>query len=152
MPHGAAVWYSGSPLQLDFGEVDDQKGALLVEAEPGLPAQVTAVPLTSGKRLVTLKGSLDQVLARATEVEDAYVKVELAESARVGLADEVRAAISGAVDVTLQSTAPRTSDQERRRRRRLDPRDAFHEYLTDVESVDERVEALFIELLDEVSA
>ena len=152
MPHGAAVWYSGSPLQLDFGEVDDQKGALLVEAEPGLPAQVTAVPLTSGKRLVTLKGSLDQVLARATEVEDAYVKVELAESARVGLADEVRAAISGAVDVTLQSTAPRTSDQERRRRRRLDPRDAFHEYLTDVESVDERVEALFIELLDEASA
>ena len=37
MPHSSAVWYSGSPLQLDFGEVSDQKGALLVKAEPGKP-------------------------------------------------------------------------------------------------------------------
>ena len=28
MPHSSPVWYSGSPLQLDFGEVNDQKGAL----------------------------------------------------------------------------------------------------------------------------
>ena len=44
MPHSGAVWYSGSPLQLDFGEVDDTKGVLLVEAEPGLPAKVTSMP------------------------------------------------------------------------------------------------------------
>jgi exonuclease SbcD len=152
MPHSAAVWYSGSPLQLDFGEVGDQKGALLMEAEPGLPARVTALPLTSGRRLATLRGTLEQVLARTSEVEDAYVKVELTESARVGLADEVHTAIPGAVEVTLHSTEPRLSQQERQRRRRLDPSDAFHEYLKEGDSVDERVEALFAELLGEASA
>lgn len=150
MPHSAAVWYSGSPLQLDFGEVDDQKGALLIEADPGLPARVTAVPLTSGTRLVTLRGSLDQVLARADEVQDTHVKVELDEAARVGLADEVRAAIPGVVDVILLKTA-RKPGGEKKRRQRLAPIEAFHEYLVDSNTEDAKLEALFAELLDEVS-
>ncbi|MEA1903530.1 MAG: exonuclease SbcCD subunit D, partial [Actinomycetota bacterium] len=106
MPHASAVWYSGSPLQLDFGEVADQKGALLIEAEPGLPVTVTAAPLTAGRRLVTARGTLDEVIARADQFADAYVKVELLEKARVGLADEVRAAIPDAVEVILESDEP----------------------------------------------
>lgn len=150
MPHGAAVWYSGSPLQLDFGEVDDQKGALLVNAEPGKPSQVTAVPLTSGRRLVTVKGTLEQVIAQAPDVEDAYVKVELDESPRVGLADEVRAAVPGAVDVVLRKDEGRKPSNERNRGR-LEPTDAFHQYLADNGVEDKKVEALFSELLDEAT-
>jgi exonuclease SbcD len=148
VPHGGSVWYSGSPLQLDFGEVDDRKGALLVEATPGLPSKVTAVPLTSGRRLVTLRGTMEQVLAGADEVDGAYVKVELIEKARVGLSDTVRSAIPGAVDVTLLKPAP-TRSRTIESRRAISPRDAFHRYLEDNNVGDEKVEALFAELLDE---
>lgn len=151
MPHGAAVWYSGSPLQLDFGEVDDQKGVLLVEAEPGIPAKVTSIPLSGGRRLMTLRGSLDQVLGRADSVGESYVKVLLDEKARVGLADEVRAAIPNVVDVKLMS-----SDREHTRKR--DDRtsvtgpEAFQRYLTESGVEDARLVDLFREILDEVSA
>ena len=150
MPHSAPVWYSGSPLQLDFGEVADQKGALLVKAEPGRPAAVEELPLRSGRRLMQLSGTLEQVLARADETEDAYVKVILQESARVGLADEVRAAIPGAVDVVLKTAAAGRPIRESRRS--LKRTDAFHRYLADRGVNDPAVEKLFSELLDEVAS
>jgi len=148
MPHSSAVWYAGSPLQLDFGEVNDQKGALLVKAEPGRPASVEELPLTSGRRLISIKGSLGQVLTRADEVGDAYVRVILQEAARVGLADEVRAAIPDAVEVVLESPDQRRA-QEPQSRQGLDPVEAFNRYLADREATDPRVESLFAELLDE---
>ena len=149
MPHAGAVWYSGSPLQLDFGEVDDTKGALLIDARPGLPSQVTSVPLTSGTRLVTMAGTLDDITSRADEVLDAYVRVELQEKPRVGLADEVRAAIPGAVDVVLD--APESVRHDTENRQSLQPVEAFHNFLEDKTKDDPAVEALFAELLDEAS-
>jgi exonuclease SbcD len=147
MPHSSPVWYSGSPLQLDFGEVADQKGVLLVEATPGLPAKITTAPLSGGRRLVTVRGSLDEVLARANEVADAYVKVELVEKAKVGLADLVREAIPDAVEVVLDSNEPEIPRSEKRRG--LEPVDAFARYLAEKGVEDPRVEDLFAELIDE---
>ena len=147
MPHSSAVWYSGSPLQLDFGEVADQKGALMVTAEPGRPASVAELPLRSGRRLLAIAGTLEQVLARAGETGDAYVRVVLHEPARVGLADQVREAIPDAVEVVLDNPAePRQSAESRQS---LEPVEAFSRYLADRDSADPRVEALFAELLDE---
>ncbi len=151
VPHAGAVWYSGSPLQLDFGEVDDRKGVLLVDAGAGKPSRVTEVPLSAGKRLVTVKGSLEEVLDHADRVEGAYVKVILTESARVGLADEVRQAIPGAVDVTLaapHNTGPDAGNGQDL----LGPREAFRHYLEERGAVDEAVVGLFAELLSEVDA
>ncbi len=147
MPHSSAVWYSGSPLQLDFGEVADQKGVLLVEASPGLPAKVTAVPLSEGRRLKTIRGTLDEVLARSDDVTDAYVKVVLVEKARVGLSDEVRAAIPEVVEVVLESSEPVRRESESRQK--LKPTEAFHRYLTEKGVEDPLMESLFAELLDE---
>ncbi|HJQ78125.1 MAG TPA: exonuclease SbcCD subunit D [Acidimicrobiia bacterium] len=149
MPHASAVWYSGSPLQLDFGEVADQKGALLVKAEPGRPASVEELPLRSGRRLVSLTGTLEQVLARADEARDAYVRVILQETARVGLADEVRAAIPDAVEVVLDN--PSKPIPAREPRQGLEPTEAFARYLADRDSADPRVQKLFAELLDEAA-
>jgi len=151
MPHGAAVWYSGSPIQLDFGEVDDQKGVLLVAAAPGLPAKVTSIPLRQGKRLVTLRGTLDQVLARAGDLGDVYVKVELDEKARVGLADSVRAVIPDVVDVKLRASDSADGRRFEDRTSIIGP-EAFTKYLQDNDIEDPKVEALFAELLEEVSA
>jgi exonuclease SbcD len=149
MPHASAVWYSGSPLQLDFGEVSDQKGALLVNAEPGRPASVTELPLGSGRRLVSLVGTLDDVLERAGDVGDAYVRVVLYEPARVGLADEVRDIIPNAVEVVLEPTGSPRRDSESRQS--LEPIEAFSAYLRDRNAVDPAVEMLFAELLDEAT-
>lgn len=148
MPHGGPVWYSGSPLQLDFGEVDDQKGVIVVEAVPGLPSRVTSVPLSAGRRLVSINGTMDHVVAAAESVGDAYVRVELNEPARVGLADEVRRVIPNAVDVILRD-APESTSRSYEGRTTVSGPEAFHRYLTDNDVIDPDVESLFAELLDE---
>jgi exonuclease SbcD len=101
VPASAPVWYSGSPLQLDFGEVNDAKGVLVIDAEPAAPASVHPIGLEAGTRLVQIRGTLEQVLSRAAEVAGAHVKVLLDEKARSGLNEEVRSAIPGAVDVVI---------------------------------------------------
>ncbi|NOY55357.1 MAG: exonuclease subunit SbcD [Actinobacteria bacterium] len=61
VPAPSPVWYAGSPMQLDFGERDDEKGLLIVDAEPGLPATVRPVPVTAGRRLIQLAGTLAEL-------------------------------------------------------------------------------------------
>jgi exonuclease SbcD len=146
----APLWYSGSPLQLDFGEAGQDKGVLLVEAEPGLPAQVRSVPLESGRRLVRLSGTLDQVSAAAADLGDAFVKVEIDEPARAGLADEVREAVPAAVDVVLAAAAMHAPRRAAARRIGRDPLALFSEYLESVGVDDPRLASLFEDLLDEV--
>lgn len=149
MPHSSAVWYSGSPLQLDFGEVADQKGALLIDAQPGLPSTVTAAPLSGGRKLATIRGTLEEVIAIADQYLGVYTKVELTEKARVGLADEVRAVLPDAVEVVLESEEPEKRAADRRRG--LDPNEAFSQYLAERGSHDERVASLFSDLMSEVT-
>jgi exonuclease SbcD len=143
------IWYSGSPLQLDFGEVEDMKSVLLVEAEPGLPAVVTSHSLQGGRRLRTLRGTLAQIEAMVAEVGDDYLRVELDEPARAGLAEHVRSILREAVEVRL---APTTIDDPAYSPRRLgrDPGELFREYLQVRKVQDAQVEALFDELAAEV--
>jgi exonuclease SbcD len=148
LPAPAPVWYSGSPLQLDFGETTDTKGVLIVDAEPGLPAMVRPVSLTSGRRLRLLRGTLEQVTALAETVGDDYVKVELDERQRAGLAEDVRSLIPSAVDVVLAHGIEDTGDSRPARLGRQ-PRELFEEYLRQHKVEDERLSVLFSELLEE---
>jgi DNA repair protein SbcD/Mre11 len=148
VPAAAPIWYSGSVMQLDFGETADAKGVLVVEAEPGKPASVESVPLEAGTRLVQLTGTLEQVLSRADEVDGAFVKVILEEKARAGLNDEVRGAIPGCVDVVI--SRPETD----RRRDRVpavgrSPSDLLAAYLDSKGVDDPAVLDLFRELEEE---
>jgi exonuclease SbcD len=145
----APVWYSGSPMQLDFGEVADEKGVLLVEAEAGKPVSVEGIPIERGARLVQVTGTLEQVIARAPEVEGAYVKVVLDEKARSGLSEEVQAAIPGAVIVTLARTDD-TRPRDRVARAGRSPVELFATYLTSKGVEDQAVLDLFRELEQEV--
>lgn len=150
LPAAAPVWYSGSPIQLDFGEVDDRKGVLLVEAEPGKPSRVEFRPLTRGRRLRVLKGTLAQVEAGAADIpESDYVRVVLDETGRVGLADTVRHLVPQAVEVVIDPR--RKSDQSSGRpdRSGRSHSELFGEYLREVDAFDERVVKLFDELVEE---
>jgi len=150
VPAAAPVWYSGSPLQLDFGEAGEDKGVMIVEGEPGLPVKVGAAALRSGKRLVELSGTLAEVAAAAGDLGDEYVKVRIEESLRVGLADEVREVVPGAVDVVIAAAAERDRRRPTAPRIGRDPLALFAEYLESAGVDDPRLSALFEELLTEV--
>ena len=148
VPAPTPVWYSGSPLQMDFGEADDRKAVLLIEAEPGVPARVREVPLSAGRRLRRLRGTLEQIVVLQDEVGDAYLRIELEETARVGLADEVRELFPDAVDVTI-ATPEESREPAPPVRLGRPPRELFSEYLTQKNALDERLLTLFDELLAE---
>ena len=148
MPYSAPVWYAGSPLQLDFGEQDERKSVLVVNVEVGLPAEVIAHPLVSGRRLRTIRGSLEQLRELTDEVGNDYLRVELEESARVGLADDVRELFPHAVEIRLLAQG---SDPTRPVRVGREPAELFREYLQSTGVDDRRLEALFDELLAEAS-
>jgi exonuclease SbcD len=149
------IRYCGSPLQLDFGEAGQRKVALVVEASAGTPARVTEVPLTAGRTLSIVEGTLAELKERASSARldpDAYVRVHVREKARVGLGDEVRELFPNAVDVVLESSgAGRTVDDSDTRVGRT-PRELFDAYLRSVNVDDEAVTALFDELYEEATA
>jgi DNA repair protein SbcD/Mre11 len=155
VPGPAPTWYCGSPLHLDFGEADrGAKQVLLVEVTADTPARVEGVPLSSGRRLRTLRGSLEQVLARRDAVGDDLLRVILDQPPRPGLAEEVREALPHAVDVTVarpddDGEAPADAAVFDADDLRRSPVTLFEEYLADQGIDDPRLGALFHRLLDE---
>ena len=155
IPGAAPIWYCGSPLQLDFGEEDQAKQVNLVDIEPGKPPKVTAAPLTSGRALRTLTGTMDELAAAAEDDEgagdggtgDAWLRVVVHELRRPGLAEEVRELLGDrVVDVQVEDDSAPARPRARRAGRA--PAELFDEFLAERNVDDDRVRALFAELLD----
>jgi exonuclease SbcD len=152
LPAACPAWYSGSPLQLDFGEVEDVKSVNLIEAEPDTPAEVEVVPLDSGRRLRRVKATLGELERLAPELGDAYLRVEVSAGPSPGLADKVREILPNAVDVVIAGRAREAEKPQPERNLGRSPRELFAEYLKERGADDARVRALFDELLDQVHA
>ena len=152
LPAACPAWYSGSPLQLDFGETDDVKSVNVIEAEPDTPAEVEVVPLSAGRRLRRVKATLDEIERLAPELGDAYLRVEISAAPTPGLADKVREILPNAVDVVIAGRARETEEPQPERNLGRSPRELFSEYLKERGASDARVRALFDELLDQVHA
>lgn len=146
----APVWYPGSPLQLDFGESGQDKGVLLVEASPGTPATIEPRTLTGGRRLSTLTGTLSQLESMIETTGDDHLRVLIQDPATAGLADQIRTWFPEVVDITVERrhTADDPGPVDRRLAR--SPGELFRDYLADRGADDQRVSALFDELVDEV--
>jgi DNA repair protein SbcD/Mre11 len=146
------AWYSGSPLHLDFGEKRGEKSVLLVDAEPGLPATVAPLPLTAGRRLRTLTGTLEQLEGLVDEVGDDHLRIVVREAAAVGLGDTVRGLFPNAVDVRIarddEPTGPEPATIDVGGR----PDDLLARYLADRDVQDPALLALFRTLWDETTA
>ncbi|MER5280935.1 exonuclease SbcCD subunit D [Streptomyces sp. NPDC002809] len=67
--------YSGSPLAMDFGEANDSKSVVIVDAEPGRPVRVQPRPLSSGRRLAVFEGTLDKLRAEAAQYDGTFLKL-----------------------------------------------------------------------------
>lgn len=97
---GTRVFYSGSPLQLDFGERGQQKRVVLVDLKAGLPASIESIPLTSGRRLREVTTTLDRIPAIADEVNDDFLRVIVKTDFRVsGLSQKVCELLPNALEV-----------------------------------------------------
>ena len=152
IPSQTPVWYSGSPLALDFGEADEAKSALIIDATPGVPARVTQVPLTQGRRLRTIEGTLDDIEAQRGRHDDAYLRVVVTEARRAGLSDQVREWFPDAVDVTIAVDTPTAATDDDLAGLQSSPHELFSEYLRTTGVDDPAVTALFDQLLEDEHA
>lgn len=146
IPAGPPLHYCGSPLQLDFGEVEQVKQVNIVELAPGVPADVRAVPLAAGRPLRSVHGTIDE-LADVTIDGDPWLRVTVRGPRRAGLADDVRQLLGpGVVEVRMEAP-PGSGAARRRDHATRSPQQLFDEYLAHEGHDDDRVRALFGELL-----
>lgn len=146
--------YSGSLIQLDFGERGQDKGVILVDAAPGKPPKAKTLPITAGRKLMDVDTTVDRLGSLAREVGDAYLRVNLqVDTPAPGLADRVREALPNALDVRLV-----LPEQEEGRAaatlKGLDPREQFVAYYRAEHAADPAQELLdaFDRVLEEVSS
>jgi DNA repair protein SbcD/Mre11 len=145
--------YAGSLLQLDFGETEQTKSVSIVEATAGKPAKVREVALSSGRRLVDLEGTFDEVLAKGTNLAGAYLRVFVDTDGPVpGIAEQIRDALPDAVDVSLRYER-RDAPADETPLSTLQPRDQFISYFRREHGADDPPEQLlraFDEILEDV--
>jgi exonuclease SbcD len=120
--------YAGSLLQLDFGEVGQEKGVVLVDVLPGKPAQVEEVPLQAGRRLLDVRGTLEELEGFRDEGDSSYFRVFLVcDRPQAGLGDQVREILPNALEVRLEYEREE-SERERVDLKQLSPRQLFDRY------------------------
>lgn len=147
------VHYSGAPLAVDFGEQENEPVVCLVEASPSTPARITDIPVTSGRRLRTVRGTVAELSVLSETVGDDWLRVWVTEPARAGLREEVTAVLPNALEVRIdpefaavpESSRPSGGGAER------SPAELFSEYLGTRGVADPRVESLFRTLHDRIS-
>ena len=140
--------YSGSLLQLDFGEVGQDKSVSIVTIEPGRPVEVREVPITAGRRLVDVAGTLDELSRHVDTKDAAYLRVTVkCDGPTPGLADSVRERLPHAIDI--RADYPRADGAQSRSVRGMPPREQFARYYAGRHgaAADDALLTLFDELL-----
>lgn len=148
----ASARYSGSLMQLDFGEAGSDKGVLLVEVTADGKRVIEEVPIIAGRSLLKVRDTLEGLRARAAELAGAVVAVEVVtDGPYPGLADEVRSFLPDALYV--RADYERTED-DRSDRDALTLSDLYGEFHRVRYGTDTPLElrAAFEELRSEVGA
>ena len=142
-----AIHYCGSPLQLDFGDVNDRKQVNVVDLEPGVPAKLRAIELAAGRQLRTYKGTVDQLRSAVVD-DDSWLRLFVQEPHRAGLGEQVRTMFGErVVDVRIEATSSGGAPGRSERAGRT-PHELLAEYMTLQGTDDSRVARLFAELLE----
>ena len=153
LPSHAPVHYSGSPIAVDFGEQDNTSVVCLVEAAPQVPARVTDIPLTAGRRLRTVRGTLSELADAASGYGEDYLRVWVREPARAGMRDDVTAILPNALEVRIDpefTASPRPERPDITSAMRT-PQQLFADYCAGENVHDERVAKLFAQLHEQVT-
>lgn len=147
----APLHYSGSPIQVDFGESDNTSVAVIVDVSEDTPAVARDRELVGGRRLRTIRATLEE-LAALNIAEDDWVRVVIKEKPRTGLSEDVRDLVPNALEVRIDDdfkTSVKTGSAQRKAGR--SPIELFGDFLEDEGRGDtELLTKRFAELLDEV--
>ncbi len=152
-PNGAAT-YSGSLLQLDFGERDQQKVVRVVDMMPGRPGTIRSIPITKGRRLAEVRGSFEEVVEHGSRLGDVYLRAVVAvDRPEPGLAQRIREALPNCVDVRV-SALEEAPEREQVALATLTPQDLFVRYYERQHGAPPKPEllAFFREVLEEATA
>ena len=105
LPGAVTGRYAGGLLPFRFDEAREEapeKTTVLVELPPAGSPKLTLVPISTGRRLVELSGTVDELRRKAKEVAGCFVRAEVVlEAPVVGLWSQVADALPGAVLVEV---------------------------------------------------
>lgn len=130
IPYVVPTAYSGSLIQLDFGEVGEEKGFNLITVEPGNPAQVEFKPLSCQKPLTLVRCEENQLenTLEAYQDQPGFLKVIVELDGHIkGLAEKVRKICPQALMVEAQYKTVE-ADTVSQEIQAFDPVDAFRNY------------------------
>lgn len=155
LPGRSWARYAGSPIPLDFGELDDRKSVVLVEARPPQPARVDTVPLSGGRPLRRLTGTLDELERQADAAAGALALVTVTtRNPTLGLAEQVQQRLPRTIvlDVAERCASASVAAVEVDVSGEREPSlgELFHEYVAEsgaAEADNERIAAYFGKLL-----
>ena len=103
------VRYAGSPIQIDFGEEGEDKSIVFVEAKPGATAAVETVPLSGGRRLLSISTTLPELSSIAARCAGRLCRVTVrTETPVTDLSNRVAEALAGASVVDVIEDCPAT--------------------------------------------
>jgi len=151
------AWYSGSLVQLDFGEGEDaERGVLVVELEPDRPPVVHPVNPGWGKPLRTFRLDPDQLDRRLAEVESwpGYAKLIISGPTNSALRERLYQDNPHLLEVRFESEAPDPLAEAAARVETLSWPEAYERYLREERGLEEVEELLaaFRELYEEAHA
>ena len=154
VPSAAPVHYSGAPLAVDFGEQDNTNVVCLIEVAPDTPARVIDLPITSGRRLRTVTGTVDQLLADPDSYGEDFLRLRVSQAAYAGMREQLLEALPNALEIRLEpqfSVSPHT-DRPRRPTAARSPAELFADYCAASQIDDPRLNRLFDELHDDLTS
>jgi DNA repair protein SbcD/Mre11 len=143
--------YSGSPLAIDFGEEENVSSVAIVDVAVDKAARIRDVPISSARPLRTVRGTLEQLAT--VNLPDAWLRVLVRETPRVGLREDVQELLPNALEVRIDpDMIPDTTRERMAQRAGRTPRQLFGDYLDSRGTAEDGVRELFDELYDEVSS
>jgi exonuclease SbcD len=159
---GTTAAYSGSLLQLDFGEHDQSKYVNLIELHPRQPATVTFLPIKAGRQMVDIgspeKGVLlSDLAAYAEQNETSWFRVYVDLDIPVpNLPQLVRGTLSSAVRIERVNAGAETAGPSAHERANLQPAELFSRFYASKSGkgreADDAIISLFNSLLAEEQA
>jgi exonuclease SbcD len=116
IPGPSSARYAGSPIQIDFGEENESKSIVFVEAKPNQTPKITPISLSGGRPLLTAKIELAALPTLAERCAGALCRITVrTPTPTAHLAARVAEALPGAdiVDVVEDCAATRVTVIER---------------------------------------
>lgn len=152
------VRYAGAPLHYSFGEQDKPRGSWLVDLDDGGFSTAEWLELPIPRRLVTVRGPLDELLTdeRFADAENAWVCAQYTDQTpQIDPMRRLQQRFPHCATVMHTPDVPRVSDErsyaQRVRHARSDAEliDAFLVHVREGEGADERERELIREVLDD---